>query len=222
MASAGPRRRTWWFVGGGLLVVAAAVVATVLATRHATPAAAPPSPTPARISFRFPTPTITSVALRGSPAPAVERSVGGKVDAALSAFYDLAFLDPASWAGPTPASAWAVFAPATQGRARADAGQLTLAATHSRFSVLRPSPDSSLSVHVLFDSRHKPLQAVATVAFVADGTLSSGAAVEVHSAGTFLLQDVQGKWLVLGYPNVATSMQAAPSPLPTATPSRSP
>ena len=190
-------------------VVIAAVALLVLSRSHGGPRGGA-SPTAPTVAFSFPAPAARGQLLGGASADALARPIANGVAQTLGRFYELAFFDAAAWSGPPPAAAWAAFAPSAAGRARQDAAGLTLAGAGERIGTLRPA-SSSLAVRVLFDPKRRPIAVIATVSFVARGTLARGGSVEVTSRGSYLMEQVGGRWLIAGYPGVRTEV-VAPAP----------
>jgi hypothetical protein len=150
------------------------------------------------------------------------RAAAAKVQATLSAFYDAAFLDPATRRQALSASAWNAFARDVREQARSDAASLTLGETGANIDTLSVT-DATLSVRVLLDPQGRPQAAVATVAFDAAGMLKGGEAVVVTNRASFLLRPAGANWVVVGYPDASTDVQSpTPSPSGTASPTPAP
>jgi len=216
--------------GVAVIVIAAAAGSAIAlfgkGTAHRTPrtvSSATPgaSPTPARPSFVFALDQAVAVSTHGRNGQGIARDSAVEIDGLLSAFYDRAFLDPATWSKGLPASAWEPFDPSVRSHAMKDAGSLTLGPDAARVAELTVT-HSSLSVRVLFDPAGSPIAAVADVAFHAAGRLGTGQQAEVSSAASFLLRVDAGQWVIVGYPSANTTLDAAsPSPSPSP-PSASP
>jgi hypothetical protein len=230
--SAGPRRprRT-----GLILIVALAVVAVggavgafvFLRTGNgATPGihTSVPPPKPTHVPFAFQVDRLHTVTLSPHPAKARATAAANAIALQLSAFYDTAFADPASWKGGVPGSAWNVFAPAVRARAQSEADSFTPDTSGVDLLEMDVS-ESTLRVTVLLDGSNHPQAAFASVAFMGAGELKGGQKVKVENAVMFYLRPASGTWLIVGYPQASTKVEAgtaAPSASPGATASASP
>jgi hypothetical protein len=179
------------------------------------PPASPP--VPPREAFVFPLEKTTATST-GKRNDAAARTAATRIQTTLSAFYDAAFMDPRNRAQTLPLAAWNAFARQVRKKARSDAAALTLGETGSSIDELSVT-DATLSVRVLLDPRGRPRAAVATVAFDASGTLTSGEAVLVSNRASFLLEPDGTRWLVVGYPSAKTDVE---TPTPTPSPGESP
>jgi hypothetical protein len=233
--SAGPRRRRRPAV---FLIVALAVVAAGAAVgaflflrsgTNATPTpgnhtSIPPSkPTP-RVPFAFQVDRLRTVTLSHRPAKPRATAAANAIAAQLSAFYDTAFADPASWKGGVPGSAWNVFASGVRDRAERDAASFTPATKGVVLLAMNVS-QSTLVVTVLLDGSNHAQAAFARVTFEGTGQVRGGQKVKVENAVTFYLRPASGTWLIVGYPQASTKVEAgtaAPSPSPGGTGSASP
>jgi hypothetical protein len=155
----------------------------------------------------------TPAVATGKRNAAAARDAATEIQTTLSAFYDAAFMDPRTRKQGLSAGAWNAFAPSIRQRARKDAASLTLGEPGSRVDELSIT-DASLSVRVLLDPKGSPNAAIATVVFEASGTLIGGEPVQVSNRASFLLQPIDRRWLVVGYPQAKTELEA-PSPTPT-------
>ena len=160
----------------------------------------------------------TAAVATGNRNAAAARDAATEIQATLSAFYDAAFMDPTTREQGLPAGAWNAFATSIRERARNDAASLTLGEPGSRVDTLSIT-NASLSVRVLLDPKGRPDSAIANVVFEASGTLMGGEPVQLSNGASFLLQPIDGRWLVVGYPQAKTELEApSPSPSPSATP----
>src|SRR4029077_4992015 len=142
------------------------------------PATSAPA-TPPRVPFRFPLGTVTSTSLSGREATKAADTAADGVESALSTFYDQAFVDPAAWTSGAPAAAWKMFSADVVGRAKKDAGSLTLGPVEGLDAL--DGGRSLLGVRVLLDPSLHATAAVGTVTFDATGTLKDGATLTVHN-----------------------------------------
>ena len=160
----------------------------------------------------------TAAVATGKRSAAAARDAATEIQTTLSAFYDAAFMDPRTRKQGLSPGAWNAFARSIRERARKDAASLTLGEPASRVDALSIT-DASLSVRVLLDPKGSPDAAIATVVFEASGTLIGGEPVQVSNRASFLLKPIDGRWLVVGYPQAKTELEApSPTPSPSATP----
>jgi hypothetical protein len=225
--SAGPRRRRRT---GPVLIIILAIVAVGAAITaffvfrtgtNATPKPGPrtsvtPSNAAPHVPFAFQVDRLHVVTLSHRPARPRATAAANIIATQLSAFYDTAFADPSSWKGGVPAGAWNVFAPAVRQRAMRDAGSFTPAATGVDLLEMNVS-ESILGVTVLLDGSNRAQAAFARVTFEGTGMLKGGQKVQVENAVSFYLRPASGTWVIVGYPEASTKVEAG-----TASPSASP
>jgi hypothetical protein len=231
--SAGPRRRRRT---GLVLTIASAILATgavaaFFLLRSGTSATTPPEPRasvtpsrPAHVPLAFQVDRLRVVNLSHRQAEPRATGAANAIATQLSAFYETAFADPASWKGGVPEDAWNVFASAVRARAKGDAGSFTPATTGLDVLEMNVSK-STLSVTVLLDGSGHAEAAFAGVTFEGTGELEGGQMVQVENAATFYLRPVSGAWLIVGYPHASTKVEAgsaSPSASPGAAGSASP
>jgi hypothetical protein len=177
--------------------------------------AGPPAPVPSpaatapRIPFAFSLAKIETQST-GSAGRQAAKEIAAEIQAGLSDFYDLAFLDPLGWAAQAvPSTAWDVFAATLRDRAAADADSLTLGGAGADLVSLEVGR-SSLQVRVLLDPRGRPHAAMAEVAFRAVGAVASGELVKVINRASFIFRPGSGGWFIVGYPSADTSVTTVP------------
>lgn len=172
-----------------------------------------PAATPARPIFVFRIDHVRADRTgRGSAGVAGDASV--EIAGRLSSFYDTVFMDPKTWKDGVPDEAWELFDPSIRDRARRDGAAFTLGSQAATLQSMRVE-DSSFSVSVLLDPRGNPRAAVATVKFEAVGTFDGGQDATITNEASFLLQPRNGEWVVFGYPQASTSVEAqVPTPSP--------
>jgi hypothetical protein len=210
------------------LAIAIAAVAAYLLLRPAgtTSSTTAPRPTPSkappRLAFAFKVDRVRATSLRGRSATKQAKEAAGAIAERLSAFYDHAFADPEAWRTGVPDAAWDVFAVSVRERAKADADSFTPATTGVNLAGLIVSK-SKLSVTVLFDNLGHPQAAFADVVFKGTGELKGGQEVDVENAVTFYLRPRSGTWVIVGYPQAETNVEAgsdaSPQPSISASPS---
>jgi hypothetical protein len=178
-----------------------------------------PTTLPPRTPFAFQIGRVRAYTLRRQSANKLAAQAAGAIAERLSGFYDTAFADPASWKAGVPDDAWTVFAGAIRDQARGEAGSFTPAVNGLELVTLDVTK-SSLTVTVMFDGAGRPQAAFAKVVFEGTGELEGGQAVEVDNAATYFLRSVSGTWVIAGYPEAKTKIEAgAAAPGASASPS---
>jgi hypothetical protein len=191
------------------------------------PAATVPGPTPAPgptssvPAFEFDLNKVVPIAVVPGSGWTTAQGASEKVRTVLSSLYQAAFTSPSAWSGPVDNAVWASFAPAIRGRAKADAGSLTASAAGADVETVRVE-SSSLVVRVLIGPSGKADAALAAVSFTARGDLPQGHQLVLTNEAALVLRLVDGKWLIVAYPQAFTEVATAtPSPAPSPTPSAS-
>jgi hypothetical protein len=172
----------------------------------APPATSASPSTPPRVPFAFASVTFSADAVTGKSGSKAAQQAGAHIQDTLTAFYDAAFADPASWSGTVPAGAWDSFDASLRDRARHDAQSLTIGSAGTGLSTLT-FPQSRLTVRVLVDQHGNAQAAVATVTLDGAGTTTDGAPMELTNRASFILEPSGGDWRILGYPHVKTSVE---------------
>lgn len=113
-----------------------------------------------------------------------------------AAMYTAGFLDPAQWQAGFPAVLDA-FAPAARKRARDDLNQLTLGGSARSLGSARPT-ESRIVIRFLPNEGRRPVAAVADMRFEGIGS-GPGFEVPVRHEGEYLLRQIDGRWLIVGY-----------------------
>lgn len=164
-----------------------------------------PGPVPHRpaLAFTVRRAEVTALDPVGSRRP--PRRAVRQIRAVLSRFFDAAFFDPRWWKTGPPAEAWAAFAPGARRAARAD-GSFGLGHLGPLVSALAPTR-ATLGVHFLTGPGGRPLAAAADFLLRGRGALASGTAVALESRGVLLLRPLGGRWAVVGFPRVATTVR---------------
>jgi hypothetical protein len=219
----------WWRAGGPLLwselaafalLLAAIVVPLVLASPSSESAAGPSQPPPPinpRPVFQFASPTMSIAALGPTRGVAAAQAAAPRIQAVLSTFYDQAFVDPSTWTKGVPTAAWSIFDAPLRSQAQQDATSLALGAQAPTLTRLDVT-DTSLSIRFLVDPGGGLAVAAADIRFTATGELKDGQALQVTNRASFLLRQVSGQWLIVGYPVASTRLDSsAPAPTPTPT-----
>jgi len=228
-AAANQRRRK--FVAlvavAAVAIAAAGVGGWALITRSSTTPGAPgaPAASPARPPFFFRIGKVTADAT-GRKVPGVAGDAAVEIAGDLGAFYDTVFMNPDTWKGGVPDGAWDVFDDSVRDRAMQDGEAFTLGPQAANLKSLRVE-NGVISVEVLVDPKGNAQAAVAHIEFKARGTLVGGQTVTVVNTASLLLQVERGSWVVFGYPEAKTTIEAQPlspsgSPSAGATQSSSP
>jgi hypothetical protein len=154
---------------------------------------------------------VSATALGGKHSQGVAEQVAPQVQTTLSDLYGGLFLDPKAWSTAPPDDVWDHFTGRAQEQAQSDGAALGLGDLTGTIDTLKVS-SSSLEVHVLTDRSNNPVAAVAKVQFVADATTKDGRHIQITRDAQYLLDHVDGTWLVSGYPQNLTSVdQIVPS-----------
>jgi hypothetical protein len=202
-------RRPWWIAVVVVLLVGAAVVVGLVVTGH--DSAIPIIGKPTRADFTFTMGDVSATALGGKHSQGVAEQVAPQVQTTLSDLYGGLFLDPKAWSTAPPDDVWDHFTGRAQEQAQSDGAALGLGDLTGTIDTLKVS-SSSLEVHVLTDRSNNPVAAVAKVQFVADATTKDGRHIQITRDAQYLLDHVDGTWLVSGYPQNLTSVdQIVPS-----------
>ena len=177
---------------------------------------------PERPKFVFELSTVKGYSLgEKKPSSRQTERAAREIRRDLSEFYIDAFLAPASWEDGVPEDAWKIFAPAARKQAQRDASSFTLGSAGRSVRSLSAT-GSALQVRVLFDSSGRPQAATAVAVLDAGGTTKRGERFELSNRGGFVLRPVSGRWVIVGYPKVRTSLKpvgsATGSPSPGGTP----
>jgi len=196
-------RRPWWIALVVVLLVGAAVVVGLIATGHES--AIPLIPKPTRADFTFTMGDTSATSLGGKHSQDVAAQVAPQVQTTLSDLYGGLFLDPKAWSTAPPDDVWTHFTGRAQERAKSDGAALGLGDLTGTIDTLKVS-SSSLDVHVLTDRSNNPVAAIAKVEFVADATTKDGKHIQITRDAQYLLDHVDGAWLVSGYPQNLTSV----------------
>jgi hypothetical protein len=74
---------------------------------------------------------------------------------------------------------------------------------------------SNLDVHVLIDAQGKPTAAIGDVQFVATAQTTKGWTIRITRNAQYLMEEVNGTWLVSGFPKTTTTVdRIVMSPVP--------
>jgi hypothetical protein len=166
---------------------------------------------PERPKFTFELSSVKGYQLgQETPSERASERAARQIRQDLSEFYIDAFLAPSSWTDGVPEEAWEIFAPAARKHAQRHASSFSLGDDGRSVSALTAT-GSALQVRVLFDSSGRPQAATAVAALKADGRTKGGQRFELSNRSGFVLRPVDGKWLIVGYPKVRTSLKPVQS-----------
>jgi hypothetical protein len=162
--------------------------------------AAPPSPSPSLPAYAL------EVTLRRVKAIAVsgtvkQRKLRAPAEAVRQTFTDLyatAFVDPSRWEGGAFPGLFDHFAPAAREEARRHLDDLTLGRAAEHLSAVRPEW-ARLDVRFLLGPARVPVAAQASMRFAATAFAGDGTEVPVRHRGEYVLERLEGRWLVVTY-----------------------
>ena len=177
---------------------------------------------PERPTFTFELSSVKSYQLgQEKPSARATERAARQIREDLSDFYIDAFLAPSSWTDGVPEEAWEIFAPAARKHAQRHASSFSLGNDGRSVRTLTAT-GSALQVRVLFDPSGRPQAATAVAALKADGRTNAGQRFELSNRSGFVLRPVDGRWLIVGYPKVRTSLEPVQTDGGTQSPGSSP
>jgi hypothetical protein len=195
-------------VGGG------GIVAALVLTGHKSLI---PLLKPTRAAFTFQMGSVSTTSLGGKHSDTVGNAAAEPERTTLSDLYGGLFLDPKAWSTGPPSDVWGHFTERTAPQAKSDGASLGLGALTGTIDTLKVA-SSNLEVHALSDRAGAAIAVMARVEFVADATTKGGQHIQITREAQYLLEDVNGMWLVSGYPKSLTTVATI---VPTAGPSGS-
>ena len=196
-----------------VLVVGAVAVATLVLSGHETLIPFVPA-RPARIVSK-PTPIAWLPLVH---ADTVGTQVAPQVQKTLSDLYGGLFLDPKAWSSGPPSDVYDHFTDRAVDQAKSDGAALGLGDLTGTIDTLKVE-SSNLEVHVLSDHANTPVAAVAKVQFVANATTKDGKHLKITRDAEYLMENVDGTWLVSGYlKNLLSVEVVTPEPGPSGAP----
>jgi hypothetical protein len=197
-----------------LLVGGAVAVATLVLSGHETLI---PFVPPKRAAFTFQMGDVSTTSLGGKHADTVGTQVAPQVQKTLSDLYGGLFLDPKAWSSGPPSDVYDHFTDRAVDQAKSDGAALGLGDLTGTIDTLKVE-SSNLEVHVLSDHANAPVAAVAKVQFVANATTKDGKHLKITRDAEYLMENVDGTWLVSGYPKNLLSVEVVtPSAGPSGT-----
>jgi hypothetical protein len=186
-------------VVAGAIVLIAAIAATLFFFLREDGAPSPQGrDAPAVPAFSFEVRKTTAFPLARRPRKSARKKTIEDVRAVLDRLYIAGFLDPAQWTDERFTGALEQFAGSAARVARRDLDDLTLGGTGAQLEYVAPE-EGLLNVSLLFDTRRRPVIAVAKARFQAVGELSAGGQVSIEHRGEYILRLVRGRWAIVGY-----------------------
>lgn len=149
-------------------------------------------------AFRFDLRKVTSVTLDGEPSEEALEGVAQELQSTLDAMYSAGFLDPDQWEGGEFPGVLEAFAERAADGARKDLPDLSLGPAAMELDSVTPGR-TRLDVQFLLTREEQPFAAVASTRFRAEGVLSDGGTLTVFHEGRYLMQRIDGLWLIVSY-----------------------
>ena len=144
----------------------------------------------------------------GPGDPDALRGMAEDIRSTLDAMYVAGFVDPGKWEGGRFPEVLEAFSGPAARQARRDLEDLTLGPTSRRLELVQPKP-GRLDVTFLLDGT-RPIAAVAFTTFRGVGEINSGGRLDIQHRGEYMMREVDGSWLIVGY-DVDGSLERAPS-----------
>ena len=132
--------------------------------------------------------------------------IAPQVQKTLSDLYGGLYLDPKAWSSGPPSDVYDHFTDRAVEQAKSDEAALGLGDLTGTIDTLKVA-SSNLEVHVLSDHANTPVAAVAKVQFVATATTKDGKHLKITRDAEYLMENVDGTWLVSGYPKSLLSVE---------------
>lgn len=173
-----------------------------LASRPAAPAPAPlppsPSPSPPTYALDVTLRRVKAIPVSGTVKPRKLRAPAEAVRLTFADLYATAFVDPSRWEGGAFPGIFDHFAPSARDEARRHLEDLTLGRAAEHVSAVRPEW-ARLDVRFLLGPARVPVAAQASMRFAATAFAVDGTEVPVRHQGEYVLQRLEGRWLVVSY-----------------------
>jgi hypothetical protein len=141
---------------------------------------------------------VKAIPVRGSVKASKLRVPAEEVRQTLADLYAAAFVDPARWEGGAFPGIFDHFAPAARAEARQHLDDLTLGRAAEHVSAVRPEW-ARLDVRFLLGPARVPVAAQASMRFAATAFNGDGVEVPIRHRGDYMLERVEGRWLVTSY-----------------------
>jgi len=146
----------------------------------------------------------------------VQQAQGQAIEKMFNDYYQEAFVDPEKWGDGTFEDLKPLFAEEARSSFTKDIASLTIG--QGRVDLKRVDPSASdLVITIYYDTKSRPMFAVAAATFNARGTLKkTGPPVTIKQKATFYLQRSGDAWLITAYDADETQNTPTPSPTPSA------
>ncbi len=187
------------------LVLAAVGIGVWLWAARADPAAVPsagpaPAPSPTRPTYALDVTIrrVKAIPVRRAVKPRKLRAPAEDVRLTFTALYSAAFVDPNRWEGGAFPGVLGHFEPAARDEARRDLDDLTLGRAAEHVTAVRPEW-ARLDIRFLLGPSRVPVAAQASMRFAATAFARDGTEVPVRHRGEYVLERLDGGWLVMSY-----------------------
>jgi hypothetical protein len=157
-----------------------------------------PSPTPPVPALEVTLRRVKAVPVRGEVKARKLRAPAEAVRQTFTELYTTAFVDPNGWAGGAFPGIFDHFAPAAREEARRHLDDLTLGRAAEHVSAVRPEW-ARLDVRFLVGPARVPVAAQVSMRFAATAVAGDGTEVPVRHRGEYVLERLEGRWLVMAY-----------------------
>jgi hypothetical protein len=157
-----------------------------------------PSPSPPAYALDVTLRRVKAIPVRGTVKMRKLREPAEAVRQTFTDLYATAFVDPARWEGGTFPGIFDHFAPAAREEARRHLDDLTLGRAAQHVSAVRPEW-ARLDVRFLLGPARVPVAAQASMRFAATAFAGDGTEVQVRHRGEYVLERLEGRWLVVSY-----------------------
>ena len=184
-----------------LLLAAGGVWLWVRSPAAPSPSAGPSPtspPSPPAYALEVTLRRVKAVPVRGEVKQSKLQTPAEEVRQAFTDLYAAAFVDPALWDGGAFSGIFAHFAPAAREEARQHLDDLTLGRAAEHVSAVRPEW-ARLDVRFLLGPARVPVAAMASMRFAATAFAGDGVEVAIRHRGDYVLERVEGRWLVTSY-----------------------
>jgi hypothetical protein len=157
-----------------------------------------PSPSPPAYTLDVTLRRVKAIPVSGTVKKQKLRAPAEAVRQTFTDLYATAFVDPARWEGGAFPGIFDHFAPAAREEARRHLDDLTLGRAAEHVSAVRPEW-ARLDVRFLLGPARVPVAAQASMRFAATAFAGDGTEVPVRHRGEYVLERLEGRWLVVSY-----------------------
>jgi hypothetical protein len=156
------------------------------------------SPSPLEYALEVTLRRVKAIPVSGTVKMRKLRAPAEAVRQTFTDLYATAFVDPARWEGGAFPGLFDHFAPAAREEARRHLDDLTLGRAAEHVSAVRPEW-ARLDVRFLVGPARVPVAAQASMRFAATAFAGDGTEVPVRHRGEYVLERLEGRWLVVSY-----------------------